>query len=81
MPFSGDSTDSSDDENSRTRDYCMPPDSISNIDGDQSGTGSRKGSSEMNKKVLKTCATYTTVSLKKVNYRKSQESACDLKSP
>ena len=67
MPFTGDSTDSSEDESSKTKDYCFPPDSLCYISDEKSGASSRKGSTDSNKKVLKTCATYTTVSLKKVN--------------
>lgn len=65
FPFSGESTDSSDHESDSGRcdDYLKPvdsdcpPDTLDRVD-------------DKKEKVLKTCATYTTVSLKKVKERK-----------
>lgn len=63
-PFSGESTDSSDNESS-CGDYCTPPDELSPTK-DQLISKQAKDGLEETTQVLKTCATYTTVSLKKV---------------
>ncbi|KAK2561061.1 Pleckstrin homology domain-containing family H member 2 [Acropora cervicornis] len=67
-PFSGESTDSSDNESS-CGDYCTPPDELSPTK-DQLISKQAKDGLEETTQVLKTCATYTTVSLKKGDQRK-----------
>lgn len=64
-PFSGESTDSSDTE-STAGDYCTPPDEL--LPAEESSQLKEKTDQvlEETTQVLKTCATYTTVSLKKV---------------
>lgn len=63
-PFSGESTDSSDNE-SCGGDYCTPPDELS-PNKERLTAKQAKDVLEETTQVLKTCATYTTVSLKKV---------------
>ncbi|XP_044163612.1 pleckstrin homology domain-containing family H member 1-like isoform X1 [Acropora millepora] len=67
-PFSGESTDSSDNESS-CGDYCTPPDELSPTK-EQLISKQAKDGLEETTQVLKTCATYTTVSLKKGDQRK-----------
>ncbi|XP_022810522.1 pleckstrin homology domain-containing family H member 2-like isoform X3 [Stylophora pistillata] len=68
-PFSGESTDSSDDESS-AGDYCTPPDELGATEEHHNFKQDTDELLEETKRVLKTCATYTTVSLKKENQRK-----------
>lgn len=65
-PFSGESTDSSDNE-STAGDYCTPPDELAATEEDSEVKERTDKVLEGTTQVLKTCATYTTVSLKKVN--------------
>ena len=65
-PFSGESTDSSDNE-STGGDYCTPPDELSPTEERSQTQQQTDEILEGTTQVLKTCATYTTVSLKKVN--------------
>ena len=66
-PFSGESTDSSDNESS-AGDYCTPPDELAATEETDLQVKERTDKVlEGTTQVLKTCATYTTVSLKKVN--------------
>ena len=65
-PFSGESTDSSDNE-STAGDYCTPPDELAATEEDSQAKEKTDKLLEGTTQVLKTCATYTTVSLKKVN--------------
>jgi len=67
-PFSGESTDSSDNESS-AGDYCTPPDELAATGEDSQVKEKPNKVLERTTQVLKTCATYTTVSLKKVNYQ------------
>lgn len=64
-PFSGESTDSSDTE-STAGDYCTPPDELSPAEERSQLKEKTDQVLEETTQVLKTCATYTTVSLKKV---------------
>lgn len=64
-PFSGESTDSSDNESS-AGDYCTPPDELAVTEEDTQVKEKTDKVLERTTQVLKTCATYTTVSLKKV---------------
>ena len=66
MPFSGESTDSSDNESS-AGDYCTPPDELSTAEDETQVKQTTDDVLEETTQILKTCATYTTVSLKKVN--------------
>ena len=68
-PFSGESTDSSDNE-STVGDYCTPPDELSPAEEHSQAKETTDEILEGTTQVLKTCATYTTVSLKKVNTTK-----------
>lgn len=65
-PFSGESTDSSDNDSS-VGDYCTPPDELSAGEEHSEIQERTDKVLEETTQVLKTCATYTTVSLKKVN--------------
>lgn len=64
-PFSGESTDSSDTE-SNAGDYCTPPDELLPAEEQSQLKEKTDQVLEETTQVLKTCATYTTVSLKKV---------------
>lgn len=65
MPFTGESTDSSDNE-STAGDYCTPPDELAAGEDHSQAKERTDKVLEGATQVLKTCATYTTVSLKKV---------------
>ena len=66
-PFSGESTDSSDNESS-AGDYCTPPDEVAATEEHHNMKQNTDELLEETTRVLKTCATYTTVSLKKVKH-------------
>ncbi|KAJ7357396.1 Pleckstrin y domain-containing H member 2 [Desmophyllum pertusum] len=68
-PFSGESTDSSDNDSS-VGDYCTPPDELSAGEEHSEIQERTDKVLEETTQVLKTCATYTTVSLKKEDQRK-----------
>ncbi|XP_068729703.1 pleckstrin homology domain-containing family H member 1-like isoform X1 [Montipora capricornis] len=68
-PFSGESTDSSDNE-STAGDYCTPPDELSPAEERSQAILTTDEVLEESTQVLKTCATYTTVSLKKGDQKK-----------
>ncbi|CAH3122183.1 unnamed protein product [Porites lobata] len=68
-PFSGESTDSSDTE-STAGDYCTPPDELSPAEERSQLKEKTDQVLEETTQVLKTCATYTTVSLKKGDQKK-----------
>ena len=66
IPFSGESTDSSDNES--MADYCTPPDEEPSSEEESQVNNRIDQTIEGPKQVLKTCATYTTVNLKKVTH-------------